>query len=144
MRINDSKIYLAGALSFLAVAVFVAAISSWSAFSVGPKVRATLALSDAASEKYRDAYITLRDPQLFAGYRHFDEEGTRVKNTLVHFDRKVYNGEEIEPLDRAYLQLLLARREKGARLGFNTAVFSLVMSLIFGAAFLHERRQPAR
>lgn len=147
-NVNDGKIYLAGGLVTIVAAVFLAVVSFYSILVVEPRVDRLLTEGekldrDGMDLKFREAYLVLRNPQLFAGYTHFDMEGVTVKNVLMYFDRKVYNGEYLEIMGRDYLQLLLRRRMKGSTLGRNTMVFMLVVSLAFWIAYAHERRSVA-
>jgi hypothetical protein len=143
-RIDDSRIYLISAITTLVVAVILGAIAFYSILSVEPKVEKLLSATDNVSDSYKRAYLILRDPQVFAGYGYFDSEGVSVKNSLAFFDKRVYNGEEIDAGRKAYLELLLDRRKKGSVLTRNTMVFFLVLSMIFWAVFIQERRSAKR
>ncbi|HOT43869.1 MAG TPA: hypothetical protein PLM53_05405 [Spirochaetota bacterium] len=143
-KIDDSKIYLITAVTTLAVAVILAVVAYYSILSVEPKVEQLLSAKDNISTNYKKAYLILRDPQVFAGYSYFDAEGVSVKNSLAFFDKRVYNGEEIDTNRKAYLELLLERRKKGSVLTRNTMVFFLVLSLAFWAVFVQERRSSRR
>lgn len=143
-KIDDSRIYLVAAVTALAVAVILAAVAFYSILSVEPKVEQLLSAKDNISDSYKKAYLILRDPQVFAGYSNFDAEGVSVKNSLAFFDKRVYNGEEIDTNRKAYLELLLERRKKGSVLTRNTMVFFLVLSLVFWALFIQERRSSGQ
>jgi len=143
-KIDDSRIYLMAAVTALAVAVILAAVACYSILSVEPKVEQLLSAKDNVSASYKKAYLILRDPQVFAGYGNFDAEGVSVKNSLAFFDKRVYNGEEIDTNRKAYLELLLERRKKGSVLTRNTMVFFLVLSLVFWALFIQERRSSGQ
>ncbi len=139
-KIDDSKIYLIPAITTLAVAVILGAIAFYSILSVEPRVEKLLSAKDNVSDSYKRAYLILRNPQVFAGYGYYDAEGVSVKNSLAFFDKRVYNGEDIDATRKAYLELLLDRRHKGSILTRNTMVFFLVLSMIFWAVFIQERR----
>lgn len=139
-KINDSKIYLTLALVTLAVGIVLGAVSFYSILVVEPKVERLLADRSAIDANHKQAYLLLRDPQVFAGYGYFDAEGISIRNSLAFFDKRIYSGEEIDATRTAYLDLLLDRRKKGSVLGRNTMVFFLLLSLVFFALAYQERR----
>ncbi len=139
-KINDSKIYLTLALVTLVVGIVLGAVSFYSILVVEPKVERLLADRSAIDANHKQAYLLLRDPQVFAGYGYFDAEGISVRNSLAFFDKRIYSGEEIDATRTAYLDLLLDRRKKGSVLGRNTMVFFLLLSLVFLALAYQERR----
>jgi hypothetical protein len=139
-KIDDSKIYLSGAIATLVVALALAAVSFYSILLVEPRVEKLLSATTDIDKNYKQAYLVLRDPQIFGGYGNFDADGLTIKNSLAFFDKRIYFGEEIDTTRRAYLELLLDRREKGSILGRNTMAFFLVLSVIFCALFIQERR----
>ncbi len=143
-KINDSKLYLAGAVTTLVVSLVFGAVSFYSILFVEPKVERLLRSTESVDANYKQAYIILREPQLFGGYSNFDAEGISVKNSLAFFDRRIYAGEEIDESRVAYLDLLLDRRKKGSALGRNTMVFFLILSLLFWGLFIQERMSAAK
>lgn len=143
-KIDDSKIYLIAAVTTLVVAVILGSIAFYSILSVEPRIETFLNASDNISVNYKKAYLMLRDPQVFAGYGYFDAEGVSVKNSLAFFDKRVYNGEEIDATRKAYLELLLDRRKKGSVLTRNTMAFFLILSIVFWAVFIQERRSSGK
>ena len=143
-KIDDSKIYLIAAVTTLVVAVVFGSIAFYSILSVEPRIETLLNARDNISANYKKAYLMLRDPQVFAGYGYFDAEGVSVKNSLAYFDKRVYNGEEIDATRKAYLELLLDRRKKGSVLTRNSMVFCLILSLVFWAVFIQERRSSGK
>ncbi|HOD14125.1 MAG TPA: hypothetical protein PK307_02650 [Spirochaetota bacterium] len=143
-KINDSRIYLAGAITTLVVSLVFGAVSFYSILFVEPKVERLLRPAESAGAHYKQAYIILREPQLFAGYSNFDAEGMSVKNSLAFFDKQIYSGEEIDDSRVAYLDLLLDRRKKGSGLGRNTMVFFMMLSLLFWGLFIQERMSAAK
>ena len=136
-KINDKKIYLAFVFSALAIAIFTGGISLYSRLIVEPE--AAKLISSPGTMK--QGYLMLREPQLFAGYRYWDSDGTAVKNTIRYFDYVIYNDNEIKPEERIYLDLLLKRRESGSQLGLKTAVFMIILSALGAAAFFMEGRE---
>lgn len=143
-KINDSTIYMAIAIATLAVGLAFGAVSFYSILYVEPGVERLLRPAEPAAADYKQAYIMLREPQLFAGYSNFDAEGISVKNSLAFFDRRIYAGEEIDESRVAYLDLLLDRRKKGSVLGRNTMAFFLILSLLFWGLFIQERMAAAK
>ncbi len=136
MKINDNKILAAFTITALAVALILASISSYSLFSVEPKITGLLSSPDTLKE----AYIELREPQLFAGYKNWDREGNGVFNSIRFFDNRVFYGAGIRLEEKPYLELLLKRRHSGAMLGMKTAVFFLIISIMGAAALYIENR----
>jgi hypothetical protein len=143
-KIDDSNIYLISAIAALAVSFALAAVSFYSILIVEPKVERLLAAKDNVDTNFKRAYLILRDPQVFAGYGYFDAEGISVKNSLAFFDKRIYFGEEIDSTRKAYLELLLDRRKKGSVLGRNTMAFFMILSLVFWAFFIQERKAARR
>jgi hypothetical protein len=143
-KIDDSKVYLITAITALAVGLVLAAVSFYSILIVEPKVEGLLSATDNIDKNFKRAYLILRDPQVFAGYGYFDVEGISVKNSLAFFDKRIYFGEEIDSSRKAYLELLLDRRKKGSVLGRNTMAFFLVLSMVFWALFIQERKVAPR
>lgn len=143
-KIDDSRIYLIAAVTTLVVAIVLGAVAFYSILSVEPRIETLLNARDNISASYKKAYLMLRDPQVFAGYGYFDAEGVSVKNSLAFFDKRVYNGEEIDATRKAYLELLLDRRKKGSILTRNTMAFCLILSLVFWAIFIQERRSSGK
>ena len=140
VKINDKKIYLAFVISALVIALFTGGISLYSRLIVEPE--AAKLISSPGTMK--QGYLMLREPQLFAGYRYWDSDGTAVKNTIRYFDYVIYNGNEIKPEERIYLDLLLKRRESGSQLGLKTAVFMIILSALGAAAFFMEGVEKKR
>ena len=139
-KFNDSRIYLVSSIVALAVGLVLGVVSFYSILVVEPKIAQLLSSGADIDKNYSKAYLILRDPQVFAGYSNFDAEGISVKNSLKFFDRKIYYGETIDLTDRAYLEILLERRKKGAILGRNTMAFFVLISLISIGLFFHERK----
>lgn len=132
----DGKIYLVFGLVVLAISLIVAGTSAYSIFSVEPKVR--LLLDSENEADWRRAYVALREPQVFAGYDNFDRESMGVKRLLSFFDEAVYSGTGIASDQLQYLELLLERRHSGSVLGFKSAAFCLIVSILSFVMFVAE------
>ncbi len=138
--INDSKIFLGAALAFLALAIFFAAPALYSRLSVEVKAANLLQKHPHDAQKMKEAYLLLRQPQLFAGYERFDSKGVVVQNTLRYIDSKLFKGAEIAESDGQYIKLLLERRAAGSNLGLKTAVFFAIMAFLSFLARIREQK----
>lgn len=136
-KINDSRLYIAFIITPLIVALFTGGISLYSRISVEPKAKQLISSADTMKQ----GYIMLREPQLFAGYRYWDSDGSAVKNTIRYFDFMIYNGGEIKPEEKVYLELLLDRRMAGSTLGIKTALFMIAISAMGCIALIIENRK---
>jgi hypothetical protein len=136
-KINDTKIYLSMIFAPLVLALIIGGVSLYSKLIVEPKAKSLIS-SDATM---KEGYLILREPQIFGGYKYWDTDGMAVKNSLRYFDNKLFNGAEIKPDERIYLELILKRRESGSELGIKSAFFLLVISLTGLAAYLIEKRK---
>ena len=139
-KINDSRIYGFSALAFFTVAVFFCGISLYSRLSVEPRVEKLIASPEGVSMNYKKAYLHLREPQLFGGYEFFDADGFTVRNSIQHFDKKIYGGGDLSVEDKRYLDVLLDRRKKGSMLGLKTSAFFILLSLAGFSLYFFERR----
>lgn len=137
---DDKIIYIAFIAATLAVSLITGGISLYSKVFVEPRAAALLYDDSSDPDKLRKAYIILRDPQIFAGYKYWDSEGISARNTLRYFDHKLFNGKEIAQTEKPYLELLRSRRAAGSTLGIKTAFFFLGFAFIGAAAFLIYRR----
>lgn len=137
---DDKIIYIAFIAATLAAAVIMGSVSLYSRVYIEPKIVHHLEKGGADSMEFHRAYILLRDPQIFAGYKYWDSDGIPARNTLRYFDSKIFNDREIIPAEKPYLELLLSRREAGSTLGLKTAAFFFLFSLVGSAAFLIYRR----
>jgi len=140
-KIDDSKLYYYFSIVTLALALIVGALSFYSIIFVEPEIKELLSAKNDISNNYKKAYIKLRDPQIFGLYENFDAEGSSVKNSLIYFDNKIFAGKDIVETEKKYLELLLDRRMKGARLGRNTMFFLLLLTFFGGGMYLYERKQ---
>ena len=137
---DDKIIYIAFISATLAAALFFGGISLYSRISVEPAAASLIENSGEDSSKLNKAFIILRDPQLFAGYKYWDSDGIPARNTLRYFDNKLFNGKDIVPAEKPYLKILLERRIAGSTLGIKTALFFLGFAFIGAAAFVIYRR----
>ncbi len=139
-KIDDSRLYLWFAVITLGVALACGGIAGYSMLHVESEVRALLAAGDDVAGAYREAYLLLRDPQIFARYENFDVAAQPVKFILRDFDRRVSANEALTADDGLYLGILLERRQLGSALTRNTAVFFALLSALGLGLFLYERR----
>ncbi len=139
----DKRLYFYGGIVLAVITLVIAAITAHSALVVEPEVRELLASTENVDENFKKAYIILRSPHVFAGYDHFDLEGIPVKNSIVFFDKLIYNGGEIDLAAKRYLEILLERRELGTRLGRNSIAYFLLLTLISWGFFFYEKRREA-
>jgi len=137
-KIDDSRLYLYSAIVTLIVGVILGVVSFYSILLVEPTVGRLLSSKGDIDKNYKDAYIILRDPQIFAGYSNFESD--RVKNSLTFFDNKIFSGEKIDPDRKIYLEVLLDRRKEGSILGRNTMIFFMLLSLVAWIFFFNERK----
>jgi hypothetical protein len=169
-KIDDSKLYFYFALVTLTISIVLGIISFYSILVVEKNIVKLLSANEESDKNFKEAYLLLRDPQIFARYQHFDTEqdlqlsistarrfdleskesltkllgdtypGTTVMKAIRYFDRKIYTGNRIEPDEKKYLEVLLDRRKKGSRLGRNTMIFTLALSLFSFLFYFYERR----
>jgi hypothetical protein len=137
---DDKIIYIVFIAATLVAALFFGGISLYSRISVEPKAASLIENAGDDSSKLNEAYILLRDPQLFAGYKYWDSDGIPARNTLRYFDNKLFNGKDIVSAEKPYLKILLGRRIAGSTLGIKTAFFFLGFAVIGAAAFIIYRR----
>lgn len=140
-KINDTKLYLYSAVVTITISVIVGIVSFYSIFSVEKEVENLLSQTENIDQNYKKAYIILRNPQIFAGYQNFDTTGMSVKNSIIYFDKLIYSGQTIDESNKNYLELLLNRRKQGSRLGRNTMIYFLLVSIICFIFFFVEKRQ---
>jgi len=140
-NINDTPIYTYFSIVMLIVAVLLTGTGLYSRLYVEKKAQTLLSVEGEVDTPFRDAYLLLRSPQVFAGYEHFDADGISVRNTLVYFDAKMTRGEPFVPEEGAYIRLLLDRRQKGSRLTLSSAIFCYIVSLLGAVFFFHEKKK---
>jgi hypothetical protein len=141
---NDNKIYLYFAITTLAIALIIGAISYYSVLVVEPRIDALLSKTEDVNQNYKDAYRMLRDAEIFARYQNFDPDAASQITAIQTFDRKIYTGDEFIDTDMRALESLLERRAKGSRLGRTTMFFFLIISAMGWGAFFWEKRQMAK
>ena len=135
-KINDSNLYKIFIIVPLVIALFTGGVSLYSKISVEPAAAKLI----SSAETMKQGYTLLREPQLFAGYRYWDSDGTAVKNTIRYFDFMIFSGGEIKEEEKVYLELLLDRRKSGSMLGLKTARFMIIISAMGGVALYLENR----
>lgn len=140
-KIDDSRIYFYSALVTIVLAAVLVLVFAVSRYGVEAEVKELLSVEDNVDRNYREAYILLRKPHVFAGYENFDAGGITVKNTLLYFDKKVYNSLPFSPEEKRYLEMLLDRRHKGSILSLKTAVYFFLLSLVLWSVFIYERKK---
>ncbi len=136
-KINDTKIYLSIIIAPLIIAMLLGSISLYSKLIVEKKAKSLI----ASESTMKEGYLLLREPQLFGGYKYWDSDGMAVKNSLRYFDSRIFNGGDIKPDEKIYLQLILNRRSSGSELGIKTAVFLLIVSFTGFIAYMIERKK---
>ena len=129
-RIDDRKLYLYFSIITIAIGIILALIFSYSAFIIEPDIEKLLSDEDNIGENYKNAYIMLKDPQIFARYENYDSISRPIESILKVFDKKIDQNDEFEMNDKIYLHILLERRKLGAQLTRNTSVFFLVLSIL--------------
>ena len=160
--VNDSRLYKWFVIVTFSVGVILGIVSFYSILHVEPKVEKILnagsavplaenaddaakkAADQKVSEYFSQAYTILRNPQVFARYEYFDAIGMPVKSIIKRMDTMIVNKEPIPRDYRVYLNILLERRQLGARLGRNTMVFFFLASLIGCGFWMFERRLARR
>lgn len=136
-KINDTKIYLSIVIAPLIIAILLGSISLYSKLVVEKKAKSLI----ESESTMKEGYLLLREPQLFGGYKYWDSDGMAVKNSLRYFDSRIFNGGEIKPDEKIYLQLILNRRSSGSELGIKSAVFLLIISFTGFIAYMIERKK---
>ncbi|MDY6933838.1 MAG: hypothetical protein SVZ03_06400 [Spirochaetota bacterium] len=140
-KTDDTKLYRYFSIITLIIAIILALISYYSILIVEPKVKELLSMSDNINDNYKEAYIELKNPQLFAGYNNYDAIARPIESIKKNFNNKIDNNEEFEINDKIYLSILLERRMLGSRLGRNTMIFFLMLSALGFVFCLYEIKQ---
>lgn len=146
IKLDDSRLYFYFGIVTIVLALITGAISGYSKLFVENKVNAHLSADKEIDKEYKKAYLLLRNPQVFALYENFDKASDAVERILAYFDEKVYRGmpmEEGETGDIRYLNKLLERRQQGSMLGFKSAAFLILLSLVSWIMFFVEKKQAA-
>ena len=140
-KINDSKLYLYFIIITLAIGILLGLVFSYSSFLVEPEIKQLLSSEDNVNENYKNAFIKLKNPQIFARYENFDQAGMRIKTIIRVYNERVENNIPFEENDKKYLELLLERREMGALLTRNTMIFFFLLSVLGLAFYSYEKRK---
>jgi hypothetical protein len=146
-KFNDSKVYLWLGIAALAIAIFLGVVTFYSVVVVEPKAEKFIKAGETGENSdvnFKKAYLILRDPHLFAGYKYFDGNSDHLQSALARFDKKIYEGQELEHDPALYINDLLNRRKQGSRLGRNTMVYFLILSALGWVFFIIERVRAAR
>lgn len=138
---NDTKVYFYAGIVTFVLAVILAIPSYYSICITEPKAEKLLNDTEHIDKSFKEAYLIIRNPHIFAGYDNFDARGISVKNSITYFDHLIYNGKEITAQQKKYIEIILDRRRKGSRLGRFSSFFFLSMTVVIGLAFLFERKQ---
>ena len=129
MKKNDSKLYLYFSIISCAIGILLAFIFCYSAFIVEPEIQRLLDSRDDVNGNLRNAYISLRNPQIFARYEKFDRVASPISTIIKVYDKKIDDKEKFAENDKIYLQILLDRRKLGAGLTRNTSIFFILLSI---------------
>ena len=138
---DDRRLYFYFSIITFSIGIILLLIFSYSKYFVEPEIVPLLSLEEDINENYKKAYLKLKDPQIFARYENFDIHSRSIEAILRVYDKKIDSGEGFEKNDKIYLQILLDRREKGARLTIFTSIFFFLLSLLGLIFFLFEIRQ---
>jgi hypothetical protein len=136
--IYDGRLYFYFTLVTLVIALALGATSYYSILFVEPEIARHLDAAENIEENYARAYKRLADPQIFARYENFDDGG-RIKNIMIDFDKKIGSGGKFIRDDRVYLEVLLERRKMGSLLGRNTMAFFFLLALLGAGFFVFEK-----
>lgn len=160
--VNDSRLYKWFVIVTFSVGVILGLVSFYSIAYVEPKVEKLLDAGSAVpqmenasddekkaadkkvSEYYTQAYLILRNPQIFGRYEYFDAIGMPVKSIITNMDKKIFEKADVSRDYRVYLNILLERRQLGSRLGRNTMFFFFLISLVGCGFWLFEKRNARR
>ncbi len=138
---DDRKLYLYFSIITISFSLILASIFSYSAFMVEPEIENLLSSEDNVNENFKNAFIMLKDPQIFARYENYDSMSRPIATILEVYDKKIEQNEEFNINDKIYLQILLDRRIQGAQLTRNTFIFFLMLSILGWIFFFIEVRQ---
>jgi hypothetical protein len=138
-KVNDSVLYISAGIVTAVIAVIFLSVSLYSRLVVEKDIISLLSAKENTASNYAQAYIKLRDPNVFAKYEHFDREAASVKRVIEYFDKKILSGEEVTPPEARYMLVLFDRRARGSDLGIKTSIFVFILSLMSWSAFAVER-----
>jgi hypothetical protein len=170
-KIDDSNIYLYFGIVTIVVTIFLGTFSYYSILKVEPEVKKLLESKENINVNFKKAYIIVRESFIFSRLEFFDssrslssvfdraidlnieskEKLTELKNNtfpgevvedqIIRLDKKLYDKNEFTIVEKRYIETLLDRREKGARLGRTTMFFFLVASILFWIMFFVEKKE---
>jgi hypothetical protein len=140
-KINDGKLYFYFIIITFAIGILLGLIFSYSAFYVEPEIKQLILSEENINENYKNAFIKLKNPQIFARYENFDQAGMRIKTIIRVYDEKIEKNVIFEKNDKRYLELLLERREMGALLTRNTMIFFFLLSVLGLIFYVYEAKQ---
>ncbi|MBN1499066.1 MAG: hypothetical protein JW982_02840 [Spirochaetes bacterium] len=153
IKTREKKIYFYIFAATLVISCLIGSVSIFSRMVIEVKADKLLtdaiALADRAdmssistadlkiiNEKYKEAYILIRKPQLFAAYKNFDDQSRAIKKILQQYDQVASGNGAFEPDSFIYINYLLNRRKSGSYLGIYTALVFLAMAAVSGATLL--------
>jgi len=137
---NDSKLYLYFSLITCIIGVILAMISFYSIFIVEPEIDKLLNDEENIIKNYPEAYIMLKDPQIFARYENYDNISRSIKPILRNFDDRIKTNKRFDKGDKIYLETLFERRKLGSLLGKNTMIFFFLLSILGWGFYFYEVR----
>ncbi len=141
---NNSKLYLGTALVFLLVSILLAVLVAFNRFVEEPAIASALEKGKEDPSFCAEAYLTLRDPHVFAGYDRFDSKGRAVVTILRYFDRLLYEKKSPDEGCDRYLVFLFDRWKAGVHLAAVSLAYTGPVSLIALLLFLFEWRRGER
>jgi hypothetical protein len=140
-KIDDSKLYFYFIIITFAIGILLGFIFSYSAFLVEPEIKLLMSSEDNIDENYKKAFVMLKNPQIFARYENYDQEGMRIKTIIRVYDEKIEKNVLFDKNDKRYLELLLERREMGALLTRNTMIFFFLLTVLGLIFYVYELKQ---
>lgn len=145
-KINDSRYYLyASGITFI-ISVILALIFSYSAFIIEPRIEELLTVKEGVNinENLKNAFLILKDPQIFARYEHYDRLARPIESIIKVYDKKLNNNEAFVEEDIIYLNILLDRRIRGSELTRDTMIFFLLIAVLGMIFYIYEKIQMKR
>jgi hypothetical protein len=140
-KINDIQLYLYFSIITAVIGLLLTLTFSYSAYIVEPEIEKLLENQDNINDNFKNAYLKLKDPQIFARYENYDSISRPIESIIEVFDKRIKEGEAFEINDKIYLHILLERRKQGAQLTRNTFVFFYAISLLGLIFYFSERIQ---
>lgn len=140
-KIDDSKLYLYFSIIVFVLGILLGLVFLYSAYIVEPEIKNLLSSEENINENLKRAYNKLKNPQIFARYQNFDNTAMPIKNIMQVYDKKISANEPFDKNDKMYLQLLMDRRELGADLTRNTAIFFFILTVLGMLFYFYELKQ---